>query len=151
MDSVLVAAKRAINAQSTHIFSSDGVAPSASLRAGGAALSRGLRAGNRRSSRTAAPGAVRSPQSTARGARGGAACVPHIPQCWERQRSCSSCCKPGSCSTAQGRASHVQSKEKLFFTLIALELAEGDIMFYINFIIITVITEFMYTKEATAP
>lgn len=57
----------------------------------------------------------------------------------------------GSCSTAQGRASHVQSEEKLFFTLIALELAERDIMFYINFIIITVITEFMYTKEVAAP
>lgn len=57
----------------------------------------------------------------------------------------------GSCSPAQGRGSHVQSEEKLFFTLIALELAEGDIMFYINFIIITVITEFMYTKEVAAP
>lgn len=43
------------------------------------------------------------------------------------------------------------SEDALILHPIAAELAAEDIMFYYNFIIITVITEFMYIEKAEIP
>jgi len=42
-------------------------------------------------------------------------------------------------------------REFPIFHPVATELAAEDIMFYYNFIIITVITEFMYMEQAEIP
>lgn len=45
----------------------------------------------------------------------------------------------------------MQSEDALILHPIAAELAAEDIMFYYNFIIITVTTEFMYIEKAEIP